>query len=72
MYSSNGFLITEQPRMYLKEFFAPEQWTEIEKSLTEQHTKSPTQKLVLSLILGTLLVGGIILILFCWKKKPKK
>ena len=71
--SINGFLIVEQPRMYLKSYFSAELWAEIEKSLTEQSTQPARFPLKTVLgIIGVLLVVGVILVLFYWKKKAKK
>jgi len=35
-YSKNGFLIIKAPKMYRKDYFPPEQWTEIEKVLNQE------------------------------------
>jgi len=75
-YSKNGFLIIRPPKMYRKDYFPSEQWTEIKKVLNQepQTTKNrPAGKQIL-IICGVifLTIGMIILLIYLirkWKQK---
>lgn len=72
-YSSNGFLITKQPKMYRKDYFSPEQWTEIEKSLSQKQSttenQSPTKQILIIFGVIFLIIGMIILLTYLARKK---
>ena len=73
-YSSNGFLIIKLPKMFRRDYFSPEQWTEIQKVLSQKQTatenQSPTK--IILIICGITILTIVMIILLAYLARKKR